>query len=170
MASISAIIPVLDEEAALPALLESLKTQREVQIEIIAVDGGSADGSEAAFKTHAPEGSLWLNAPKGRASQMNAGAKAASGEYLLFIHADSLLEGENLLRDALCLLLDEKNSGQKIAGKWAVDFCLPENSFAAFFMQAKTALERADAYAGDQGLLLARSYFLELGGFDETPP
>jgi rSAM/selenodomain-associated transferase 2 len=86
--SVSVIIPFVDEEKALPATLAALCTQAEA-CEIIAVDGGSRDGSRAIVERH--PALRVIHAPRGRATQMNAGAHLASGTMLLFLHADTLL-------------------------------------------------------------------------------
>ncbi len=85
---VSIIIPVLDEEAVAPATLASLQPLRRAGCEIIVVDGGSTD-STVARTGHLVD--RLLGAERGRARQMNAGAGAAVGEWLLFQHADTLL-------------------------------------------------------------------------------
>jgi rSAM/selenodomain-associated transferase 2 len=86
-ARISVVIPFLDEERALPATLARLFSTGKA-IEAIAVDGGSADRSRTVLGRYPVR---IVDAPRGRAEQMNAGAKLASGELLLFLHADTLL-------------------------------------------------------------------------------
>ena len=85
---ISIVIPVYNEEKALPLTLRHLFAQTG-DFETILVDGGSTDRTRelAAVDKRVQ----WLSAPKGRATQMNAGARAAKGDWLLFLHADTLL-------------------------------------------------------------------------------
>src|SRR5260221_11481648 len=93
---VSVIIPVLDEARALPSTLADLERaiERFGDTEVIAVDGGSRDASRAILAEH-PHVRV-LEAPRGRASQMNAGAAAAHGDVLLFLHADTLLPEQAL--------------------------------------------------------------------------
>ncbi|WP_367180430.1 glycosyltransferase [uncultured Muriicola sp.] len=86
---ISIIIPVLNEEEALDTLLPYLQTKAANynQLEVIVSDGGSSDNTISIAKKF---GASWLSATRGRASQMNAGAKKANGQILYFLHADSL--------------------------------------------------------------------------------
>ncbi|MGH8580903.1 MAG: TIGR04283 family arsenosugar biosynthesis glycosyltransferase, partial [Gammaproteobacteria bacterium] len=92
---ISVIIPAYNEEKTLPGTLRALFRQPGV-FEVIVVDGGSSDGTRELARDYA--GVRLLTAPKGRASQMNAGARAASGEWLLFLHADTQLPDNALSR------------------------------------------------------------------------
>jgi rSAM/selenodomain-associated transferase 2 len=87
-ARLTIVVPVLDEAAILEASLRSLAPLRARGHEVIVVDGGSGDGSAALA---APLADRVLHAPRGRAVQMNAGAHAASGDVLLFLHADTRL-------------------------------------------------------------------------------
>ena len=85
---ISVVIPAYNEEQALPATLRSLLAQPGAY-EVIVVDGGSTDRTCEIVR--AESNVRLLTAPKGRASQMNAGAKEAGGDLLLFLHADTVL-------------------------------------------------------------------------------
>lgn len=89
---ISIIIPTLNEERALPATLEAALRQPG-EPEIFVVDGGSEDRTERIVRevTEGHPRVRWLQAPRGRARQMNAGAAKASGDWLLFLHADTVL-------------------------------------------------------------------------------
>ena len=90
---ISIIIPVLNEERALPATLQQVFSQAG-EFEVIVIDGGSTDktidivSQDNRIQFH--------TAPAGRASQMNAGAEQATGDWLLFLHADTLLPKDAL--------------------------------------------------------------------------
>ena len=85
---LSIIVPALDEAAVIGAMLASLASLRARGHEVIVADGGSAD---ATRDIAAPLADRVLVAPRGRARQMNAGAAVASGEALLFLHADTRL-------------------------------------------------------------------------------
>jgi rSAM/selenodomain-associated transferase 2 len=86
--SISIVVPVLDEAAILGTSLAALAPLVASGAEVIVVDGGSRDGSD---RIAAEQGCRVVTAPRGRASQMNAGAAAARGEVLVFLHADTKL-------------------------------------------------------------------------------
>ncbi len=88
--AISIIVPVYNEEATIGGLLQDLRSQRSA--EVIVVDGGSTDRTA---ELAAPNARL-IHSEMGRAAQMNAGAAAASGEVLLFLHADARLEDGSL--------------------------------------------------------------------------
>jgi len=87
-ARLSIVVPVLNEARGLAASLEALAPLRARGHEVIVVDGGSDDASAALA---APLADRVLAAPRGRARQMNAGARAARGDALLFLHADTRL-------------------------------------------------------------------------------
>ena len=93
-------MPVLDEAARIEACLRALAPLRSRGHEVIVVDGGSRDGTGALAR---PLCDRMLESPRGRALQMNAGAKAASGDALLFLHADTLLppDADERISDAL---------------------------------------------------------------------
>jgi rSAM/selenodomain-associated transferase 2 len=97
---VSIVIPCLDEAERIGACLAALAPLRARGHEVILVDGGSGDGTPAVARGLCDR---LLAAPRGRALQMNAGARAASGEALLFLHADTRLPSDALARveDAL---------------------------------------------------------------------
>lgn len=85
---ISVVIPAWNEEHALPATLASVFAQG-VPCEVIVADGGSTDATRAIVAADARL--ALVSAPKGRAAQMNTGARRAGGEWILFLHADTRL-------------------------------------------------------------------------------
>jgi len=91
--TLSIIIPILNEAEQLRACLEPLQYLREAGVEVILCDGGSTDGS---LDIAAPLVEAVVIAEAGRALQMNAGAAAAEGEWLLFLHADTRLPSDLL--------------------------------------------------------------------------
>ena len=88
---LSIIIPALNEAATLPATLAPLQALRARGHQVLLVDGGSADATAATAK---PLVDRVLTGRRGRATQMNAGAAAADGDILLFLHADTRLDAE----------------------------------------------------------------------------
>src|ERR1700722_16524227 len=95
--TISVIIPTLNEAGCLPQTLRSIRA--ESPSEIIVVDGGSTD---TTCQT-AGQADLLLHGPRGRAAQMNHGAVHATGDVLLFLHADCTLEAGALRAAERCL-------------------------------------------------------------------
>lgn len=153
--SISIIIPVYNEEKALPHTLARVFVQSE-DYEIIVVDGGSTDRTREIVQFHL--GVRWLTAVKGRATQMNAGARAAKGEWLLFLHADTLLPADGLRRIAA---LDENvlagGFHQRFSGNdWRL-------RFISFLHNARC--RRTRIFYGDQSMFVRRRVFEQLGGF-----
>ena len=164
---LSIIIPCLNEAAALPPLLSQLQAQQGLHppAQIVLADGDSTDGSrELALAA----GAQVVRSERGRARQMNAAARAAQGDWLLFLHADSRLTRDTQLRDALAQLRGEPRS----AGHFALRFQRTRTGHEAFYrrLEHKTTLSRPGTINGDQGLLISAAYFRELGGYDESLP
>ena len=156
---ISIVIPVLDEAGHIAAALAALAPLRAQGAELIVVDGGSRDGTPALCRGLAD---AVLAAPCGRAVQMNAGARAASGAVLLFLHADTALpEG------ALTLIAQ----AQARAAWGRFDVTISGRSrllpVVAALMNARSRL--TGIATGDQALFVRRDAFDAVGGFPEQP-
>jgi rSAM/selenodomain-associated transferase 2 len=159
---VSFIIPTLDAAGDLPATLEALGGAPLIG-EVIVADGGSTDDSVALARA---AGARTLAAPRGRGTQLAAGAAAASGDWLLFLHADCRLAPgwENVVE---AFVMAPGAAGH--AGYFA--FALDDRSRAA------RRLERIVAWRcrtlalpyGDQGLLIARALYDRVGGFRPLP-
>ena len=167
--AVSVIIPVVNEAEYLPTLLDDLKAQQGISLELIVSDGGSTDGSETLATA---AGAILVHTPKGRGVQMNAGAQHARGDYLLFLHADSRLNDRTLLKQALGALnaAIAEQGHQRIAGHFSLRFRRQQSgqNLSYRYMEEKTALNRPYTTNGDQGLLISKGFFQELGGFDES--
>jgi len=164
MVTISVIIPTFNEEQSLPRTLACLSASDPA--EIIIVDGGSTDGTLALaqeFCSHTATARV-IAAPRGRASQMNEGAKASQGEVLLFLHADTQLppQTERIVGMAL-------TSPSVVGGRFDVRFdsASPWSQVISSFMNRRSRLTRIAT--GDQALFVRREVFEMLGGFSEIP-
>ena len=158
---VSVIVPTYNEEQALPGTLRSLLMQPG-DYEVIVVDGGSDDRTCEIARAE-PRIRL-LSAPKGRASQMNAGAKEAKGTWLLFLHADTHLpEGVPMRLNAM-----EPDpaiqAGGFVHGFSGGDWRLRLVSFLDNFRCRRTRI-----IYGDQALFVRRELFESLEGFPEQP-
>jgi rSAM/selenodomain-associated transferase 2 len=158
---ISIIIPTYNEERALPVTLGQLLTQSG-DYEVIVVDGGSTD--ETCRIVSADPRVRLLTAPKGRAAQLNRGAKAARGEWLIFLHADTLLPSGALARlNALEQDLTVQAGGffHRFSGS---DWRLRVVSFLD-----NVRCHRSRIIYGDQAMFVRRALFEQLGGFPDQP-
>jgi len=163
---LSIVIPVLNEADELPATLQSLARQKGVLFEVIIVDGGSTDStcdnlSEIALPVTV------VKSLKGRATQLNNGAAAARGEFILFLHADSRFTGADALRKSIDQILLQ---GVNAAGHFQIRFRDYGSKDASGFawLEKKAGVDRAGCAHGDQGLLVQSRLFRESSGFDES--
>jgi rSAM/selenodomain-associated transferase 2 len=152
--SISVIIPTLNEAACLSDTLRSVRAEKPQ--EIIVVDGGSRDMTcelaRAADRV--------LQGPRGRAVQMNHGAAHATGDILLFLHADCTLEAGALRAAELCL----KQRGV-VAGCYRMTVTAPGFVYRLIDACATARVRLTGLMYGDQGLFLERCRFERVGGF-----
>jgi rSAM/selenodomain-associated transferase 2 len=161
---ISAVIPTLDVAAELPKTLAALDNSTLIA-EIVVADGGSRDATVAIARAARAR---VVAAPRGRGTQLAAGAAAATGEWLLFLHADCrLLPGWEEAVDAFTAASADK-AGDK-AGYFAL--ALDDLAPAARRVE-RLAAWRCRALAlpyGDQGLLIHRRLYEAIGGYTAIP-
>jgi rSAM/selenodomain-associated transferase 2 len=157
---LSVVVPVLNEAAAIEGTLRSLAPLRARGAEVIVADGGSSDTTVTCARALADR---VLDAARGRARQMNAGAAVARGDVLLFLHADTLLPdgADGLIRQALHSGAAWGRFDVRIDGK---AWMLP---VIAAFMNARSRW--TGIATGDQGLFVRRTVFERLGGFADQP-
>ncbi len=158
---ISVIIPTYNEEKALPATLEHLLRQAG-EYEVIVVDGGSSDRTCQIVRAE-PRVRL-LTASKGRAAQMNTGACIALGEWLLFLHADTLLP-EGALRRLNALEADTACQ----AGGFRHQFSGDDWRLRLISWMDNLRAKITCIIYGDQAMFVRRALFEQLGGFPQQP-
>lgn len=157
--SLSIIIPTLNEAEHIAATLDSLQPLRRRGVEVIVADGGSSDDTAALARERADQ---VLTAAPGRARQMNAGAAAARGEILCFLHADSRLpEGAD------GLIVEGLARSRRSWGRFDVSIAgtHPMLRVIAQLMNWRSRL--TGIATGDQGLFLTRSLFEAAGRFPD---
>ena len=153
--SLCTIVPVLNEAAQLPARLAALQPLRARGVQVVVVDGGSDDRTTAVAAALADQ---VLQAPRGRASQMNAGANATRSDHVLFLHADTVLpaDADQLIAAALA---------QACWGRFDVriDSPLPLLRVVERAMNVRSRL--TGIATGDQAIFATRAAFEAAGGF-----
>jgi rSAM/selenodomain-associated transferase 2 len=158
-AGLSIIIPVLNEEAGIVPTLQALSALRARGVEVVVVDGGSRDRTAALAR---PLCDRLMSAPRGRASQMNAGAGAAHSDVLLFLHADTRLPA-----DADRLVLDGLARSARAWGRFDVriDGRHPLFPLIAAMMNLRSRL--TGIATGDQAIFVDRIAFAAVGGYPD---
>ncbi len=159
MASLSIIVPVLDEAALVADALRALAPCRARGAEVIVVDGGSRDRTVELAR---PFADRTIAAPRGRAAQMNAGAAAARGDVLLFLHVDTTLPPE-----ADRLAIDGLNASGQSWGRFDVTIAgqSPLLPVVARMMNLRSRL--TGIATGDQAVFVTRAAFAQAGGFPD---
>ncbi len=160
---ISVVIPTLNAARHLPAAFLSIfdAAVDGFVSEVIVSDGGSAD---ATLKIAEDAGATVIAGERGRGLQLRAGAGAARKPWLLFLHADTVLE-KGWMDDAAAFI---KKGGDSAA---AFRFCLADTGLQPRLLEAAVAL-RCRLFAlpyGDQGLLISRRLYDEVGGYSPIP-
>ena len=158
MSMISVIIPTYQEAARIGACVRAARSWAD---EVIVVDAGSSDGTA---QLAAAEGARVLTAPKGRGVQLHAGALAASGELLVFLHADAEIGAG--ARTALLRCLEH---AEVVGGNFRLVFD-GQTACARVFTLANDLRRRLlRIYYGDSVLFMRRAVYEALGGFEPLP-
>jgi rSAM/selenodomain-associated transferase 2 len=152
------IIPTLNEETRIGTLLKELSGQPD--LEVVVSDGGSTDHTEEICRSH---NVAFLAGPPCRGLQLNAGAAISSGEILLFLHADSSLEGR---------VFDDIRAVVSMGDRWGCCTFRFDEDLLFFRVLASLCRWRvllSSICYGDQGIYCTRELFKEAGGFPELP-
>ena len=158
MATVAAIIPTLNEEWRIGALLDSPAFVG--FDEIIVVDGGSTDRTEAEVRGR--PGARWISAPRGRGSQLNAGVSACAADLIFFLHADTAppCGVAALIRRTLA---DPRVSG----GCFRLSFDRRSRLLGLYAWASRW--ETAFTTFGDQGIFMRRRDYERIGGLPDWP-
>jgi rSAM/selenodomain-associated transferase 2 len=158
---LSIVLPVLNEAEQLPRVLECLRPAREGGVEVIIVDGGSEDGTLLAA---ARADARLVSSPKGRAQQMNAGARLAAGDVLLFLHVDTLLpqRADRLIEAAI-------GDRRRVWGRFDVDIRGRPWMLRVIAVLMNWRSRISGIATGDQAIFVDRNAFESVGGFPDQP-
>jgi rSAM/selenodomain-associated transferase 2 len=160
--ALSLIIPVWDEAENIS---ENIRHIRELDgggtVEIIVVDGDPGGSTTRALKA---DGVRTAVAEKGRARQMNRGAALATGDVLLFLHADTLLPS-----NAFALIRGAMNDKRFVGGAFDLGFDTERSVFriTESYVFLRTRLTKIPF--GDQAIFIRRNFFEKIGGYREIP-
>jgi rSAM/selenodomain-associated transferase 2 len=159
MNKISIIIPILNEVDAIHRLLLHIDNaiSKTIEFEIIVVDGGSTDGSQKEVLKH--EKTILISSEKGRAIQLNAGAKIATGTILYFLHCDSYPPSN------FDLLISEQVLKGNLAGCFRMKFHYVHP--VLLVSQWFTRVNHISCRGGDQSLFITKYLFVKIGCYDE---
>ncbi len=158
---ISVVMPAYNEETVLSSTLAALFAQTG-EFEVILVDGESSDRTCEIARRFSQ--ARVITASKGRASQMNAGAEQATGEWLLFLHADTVLP-----QGAIQRLTDMENDQTIQAGGFMHQFSGDDWQLKLISFLDNFRCTRSRIIYGDQALFVRRTLFEQLGGFPNQP-
>jgi len=153
--ALSVVIPALDEEAGIAAAIRSVRGEAEV----IVVDGGSRDDTRAVA---AAEGARVLASGRGRGLQLDRGARAARGEWIVFLHADTRLDPG--WAEALGALPADVVGG---AFRLAIDS--PRRAYRVLELAVRGRVRLLKLPYGDQGLFVRRDAYARSGGVPHLP-
>jgi rSAM/selenodomain-associated transferase 2 len=156
---LSVIVPTLDEEATIATTLAHAR--RPGDVELVVVDGGSRDETVHVAR---PLADRVLDAPRGRAAQMNAGAAAARGAVLLFLHADTRLPD-----DYPALVADALAPADVVGGRFDIRLDAPGLAYRVIERLIGLRSRLTGVATGDQAIFVRRDAFVRVGGYPAIP-
>lgn len=157
---LSIVIPVLNEAENIEQSLKAVRALCGNGVELIVVDGGSADGTAAIARSLAD---AVVTTSRGRARQMNAGAMLARGRFLLFLHVDTQLP------ETLPALVEQWVSNNTLWGFFPARLSGRQFAFRLIERSMSWRSRLTGIGTGDQCLFVQRSLFQQAGGFAEQP-
>lgn len=157
--NISVIIPALDEARSIGATLDAA-ARVEGLAEVIVVDGGSADGTIEVARSR---GARVVTSARGRGAQMHAGALAARGEVLWFLHADT-----HAPADAAACIARALRDPRAVGGNFRIRFD-GDSAAARFLSWLYPRLRLLGLAYGDSGIFVRRAAYERAGGFKPFP-
>jgi len=157
--SIAVVVPLLNEVAVLPRLLQDIR--KAAPDEFVLVDGGSTDGGRQLLQEC---GARWLASQPGRGTQMNAGARECESELVLFLHSDTEISSCHI--EALRSLA---NRSDIVGGRFDVRLSGGHIALRVieWFINLRSRLSKIST--GDQAIFVRRKVFEAMGGFAEIP-
>jgi rSAM/selenodomain-associated transferase 2 len=159
---ISVIIPVLHEESSINTVIDHVKIiSSGIGVEIIVVDGDIGGSTLAAL---ADAGTIRVTSDPGRAEQMNRGSERASGDILLFLHADTVLPS-----NAFSLIIDAARTGLYAAGAFGLGLDSSRLPIRLIGAAARLRIRITGIPFGDQAIFIMRNYFRRIGGYAPIP-
>lgn len=158
--ALAIIVPVLDEAPTLAPRLQALEAFRRRGARLVVVDGGSQDETLAVASEHADQ---VLSAPRGRASQMNAGAAACPADVLLFLHADTALP------EAADALVRRATLGPFAWGRFDVRIDSQRPLLRLVSTMINLRSRWSGIATGDQAIFVRHDLFQRVGGFPDLP-
>ncbi|HET6616458.1 MAG TPA: TIGR04283 family arsenosugar biosynthesis glycosyltransferase [Gemmatimonadota bacterium] len=160
---LSVVVPAWNEAERLPRLLDALERCRPAPHEVIVVDGGSLDGTRELADGRAAV----IDAPRGRSSQLNAGARHAAGDALWFVHADSVPGPAAVAEIGRALDCGAPGGCFRIAFPPEERAVHPLVPWIERGINLRTRVTRRGT--GDQGIFVRRDVFVAAGGFPAWP-
>lgn len=159
---ISIVIPTYNESAIIERTLKGLIESISLEDEVIVVDGLSEDNTKEIVRKFPRV--ILITSQRGRATQMNTGAGIAKGEYILFLHADVLIN-----EGCIYMLKNRINKDRIQWGWFSIELDSPRLIYRVLEAGANLRNRITGSPLGDHGIFVRRDVFYRIGGFPEIP-